>query len=118
MKEHELTLHELDFVPSFQEISVEIAEGEVRDVELHDGSHLRIRKLDRDYDPTNRLSALTAIEAAEKNHEVLTGVLYVNTEKPNFLEMLHIADEPLATMPQSKVRPPKEALDTIMEELR
>src|ERR1700722_923566 len=118
MKEHEEMLHSLDFVPSYEEISVEIAEGEVRDVELHDGSHLRIRKLHRDYDPTSRLAALGAIEEAGKNHEVLTGVLYVNTEKPNFLEMLHLAEEPLATLPQSKVRPRKEALDEIMEELR
>jgi 2-oxoglutarate ferredoxin oxidoreductase subunit beta len=85
---------------------------------LHDGSHLRIRKLDRDYDPTNRLAALAAIEEAEKNHEVLTGVLYVNTEKPNFLELLHLVDEPLATLPQDRVRPPKAALDEIMEELQ
>jgi 2-oxoglutarate ferredoxin oxidoreductase subunit beta len=49
---------------------------------------------------------------------VLTGVLYVNTEKPNFLEMLHLAEEPLATLPQAKVRPGREALDEIMEELR
>jgi len=90
----------------------------VRDIELHDGSHLRIRKLDRDYDPTNRLAALSAIEDAEKNHEVLTGVLYVNTEKPNFLEMLHMVEEPLATLPQSRVRPSPQALDEIMEELR
>jgi 2-oxoglutarate ferredoxin oxidoreductase subunit beta len=118
MKEHEEMLQDLSFVPSFEEISVDIPEGEVRDVELHDGSHLRIRKLDRDYDFTSRLAALTALEDAEKNHEVLTGVFYVNTEKPNFLEMLHLAEEPLATLPQSKVRPPKEALDEIMEELR
>ena len=118
MKEHEAALQELDFVPSYAEITVEIPEGEVRDIELHDGSHLRIRKLHRDYDPTSRLAALSAIEDAEKNHEVLTGVLYVNTEKPNFLEMLHLAEEPLATLPQSKVRPSKEALDEIMEELR
>jgi len=118
MKEHEEMLQDLSFVPSFEEISVEIPEGEVRDVELHDGSHLRIRKLHRDYDFTSRLAALTALEDAEKNHEVLTGVFYVNTEKPNFLEMLHMAEEPLATLPQSKVRPPKEALDEIMEELR
>src|ERR1022692_4450882 len=76
MKEHEEMLQDLSFVPSFEEISVEIAEGEVRDVELHDGSHLRIRKLHRDYDPTSRLSALSALEDAEKKHEVLTGVLY------------------------------------------
>src|SRR4029077_20815009 len=54
MKEHEFMLHELDFVPSYEDISVEIEEGEVRDVQMHDGSHLRIRKLDRDYDPTDR----------------------------------------------------------------
>jgi 2-oxoglutarate ferredoxin oxidoreductase subunit beta len=118
MKTHEMVLHDLDFVPSYEELTVEIPEGEVRDVELHDGSHLRIRKLGRDYDPTNRLSALAAIEDAEKRHEVLTGVLYVNPEKPNFIDQLHMADEPLATLPQSRVRPPREALDQIMEELR
>jgi 2-oxoglutarate ferredoxin oxidoreductase subunit beta len=118
MKEHEEVLHDLDFVPSYEEISVEIAEGEVRDVELHDGSHLRIRKLDRDYDPTNRMAAVLALDEAAKREEVLTGVLYVNTEKPNFLEMLHLAEEPLATLPQAKVRPGNAALDEIMEELR
>ncbi len=118
MKEHEEVLHELDFVPFYEDISVDIPEGEARDVRLHDGSHLRIRKLDRDYDPTNKLAALAALEEAEKNHEVLTGVLYVNTEKPNLLELLHVVDEPLATLPQSKVRPSKQALDEIMEELR
>ena len=51
MKEHEEVLQELDFVPFFEDISVDIPEGEVRDVEMHDGSHLRIRKLDRDFDP-------------------------------------------------------------------
>jgi 2-oxoglutarate ferredoxin oxidoreductase subunit beta len=118
MKDHEEVLHELDFVPAYDEITVEIPEGEVRDVKLHDGSHLRIRKLHRDYDPTQKLAALAAIEDAEKKGEVLTGVLYVNTEKPNFLEMLHLAEEPLATLPEAKVRPPKQALDEIMEELR
>jgi len=85
---------------------------------MHDGSTLRIKKLGRDYDPTVKLNALAALEEAEKREEVLTGVLYVNTEKPNFLEMLNMLDEPLATLPQSKVRPPQEALDEVMEELR
>jgi 2-oxoglutarate/2-oxoacid ferredoxin oxidoreductase subunit beta len=118
MKEHEEVLHEIDFVPSFEDISVEIPEGEVRDVQMHDGSHLRIRKLGRDFDPTNRAAAAAALEEAAKHEEVLTGVLYVNTEKPNFLEMLNMAEEPLATLPQSKTRPPAEALEVIMEELR
>ena len=118
VKDHEEALHELDFVPFYEDLSVEIAEGETRDVQLHDGSHLRIRKLDRSYDPTSRLSALTALEESEGKGEVLTGVLYVNTEKPDFLELLKLIDEPLATLPENRVRPPKAVLDTVMEELR
>jgi len=118
MKEHEAVLQELDFVPAYEEISVEIPEGDVVDVEMHDGSHLRIRKLGRDYDPTNRLAGLKWLEDAEAKGEVLTGVLYVNPDKPMFLDMLHLADEPLATLPESKTRPSREVLEEVLEELR
>jgi 2-oxoglutarate/2-oxoacid ferredoxin oxidoreductase subunit beta len=118
MKEHEEVLHELDFVPSFEDISVEIPEGEVRDVQMHDGSHLRIRKLHRDFDPTDRFGALQALEESEAKGEVLTGVLYLNTAKPTFLELLNLLDDPLATLPTSRTRPPQSVLDEVMEELR
>ena len=58
------------------------------------------------------------LEEAESKHEVLTGVLYVNTSKPTFVEALNLANDPLATLPESKTRPPKSVLDTVMEELR
>src|SRR5690242_2690090 len=118
MKDHEEPLQELDFVPAYEEIDLEMEEGEAMDVQLHDGSHLRLRKLDRDYDPHSKIGALTALEKAEADNEVLTGLLYVNTEKPTFLEMLNMVEEPLATLPESRVRPQKAALDEIMEELR
>jgi 2-oxoglutarate ferredoxin oxidoreductase subunit beta len=118
MKDHEEVLHELDFVPFFQDISVDIPEGEVRDVEMHDGSHLRIRKLDRDFDPTDRFKALQALEESEAKGEVLTGVLYLNTTKPTFLQHLNLTDEPVATLPESRVRPPKAVLEAVMDELR
>jgi 2-oxoglutarate/2-oxoacid ferredoxin oxidoreductase subunit beta len=118
MQEHESVLHELDYVPFFEDISVEIEEGEVRDVRLHDGSHLRIRKLTRDFDPTDRLAASAALEDAETKGEVLTGVLYVNTGKPTFVDMLNLAEEPLATLPESKLRPARIVLDEVMEQLR
>jgi len=118
VKDHEEALHELDFVPFFADISLDIPEGEVRDVEMHDGSHLRIRKLERDYDPTDRLKALARLEEAAAKNEVLTGALYLDTSKPTFFELLNMADEPLATMPQSQTRPPKAVLDEVMEELR
>ena len=118
MKDHEQALHELDFVPHFEDISVDIPEGQVMDVPMHDGSHLRIRKLDRDFDPTDRLAALSALEESEKKGEVLTGVLYVNTQKPTFMELLNIGDEPLGTLPESRTRPGRAVLDQVMEELR
>jgi 2-oxoglutarate ferredoxin oxidoreductase subunit beta len=118
MKDHEQALHELDFVPSYEDISVEIPEGTVQDVELHDGSRLRIHKLGRDYDPTNRIAAATLLEQAETKGEVLTGLLYVNTGKPTFIESLNMSDQPLSLLPESKTRPSKAVLEELMEELR
>ena len=85
---------------------------------MHDGSHLRIRKLGRDFDPTNRLTSLVALEEAEAKGEVLTGVLYVNTSKPTFLEQLNLVEEPIGTLPESRTRPPRVVLEQAMEELR
>jgi 2-oxoglutarate ferredoxin oxidoreductase subunit beta len=118
MKDHEEPLQELDFIPRYEDIAVEIADGEVMDVQMHDGSRLRIRKLHRDYDPSSKLGAIEALELAEAKDEVLTGLLYVNTEKPTFLDMLNMVDDPLATLPDARVRPSREALEQIMEELR
>ena len=118
MKDHEEALQELDFVPYFEDISVDIPEGEVSEVQMHDGSHLRIRKLGRDFDITDRFKALQALEESEAKGEVLTGVLYLNTEKPTFLDLLNLADEPVATLPESRVRPSRAVLDSVMEELR
>ena len=53
-KDHEELLHEISYVPFFEQISVDYKEGEAKDVELHDGSHIRLRKTDNDYDPTNK----------------------------------------------------------------
>jgi 2-oxoglutarate/2-oxoacid ferredoxin oxidoreductase subunit beta len=118
MKEHDEPLHDLDYVPHYQDISVEIPEGVTQEVELHDGSRLRIKKLGRDYDPTDRLRAITALHEATQGGDVLTGVLFVDRTRETLDEMLGMPDEPLATLPESKTRPPKEMLDMVMEELR
>jgi 2-oxoglutarate ferredoxin oxidoreductase subunit beta len=118
IKEHDVLLNQIDFVPFYDDISVEIAEGEMKEVEMHDGSKLRIKKLGREYDPTSKFDALKAIDEAGKKGEVLTGVFYVDTGKPNFMELLNLDEAPLATLPESKVRPPREVLDEAMEELR
>jgi 2-oxoglutarate/2-oxoacid ferredoxin oxidoreductase subunit beta len=118
IKDHEEVLHDLDFVPFYEDISVEIPEGDVMDIPMHDGSHLRIRKLHKDYDPTDRRRALGLLEEADAKGEVLTGILYVDPAKPTFVDLLNLTDEPVATLPQSRVRPSREVLEAVMEELR
>jgi 2-oxoglutarate ferredoxin oxidoreductase subunit beta len=118
MREHDVPLHELDFVPYFEDITVDYEEGEVREVELYDGSRLRLHKLEHDYNPADRLEALRLIHASEKSGEVLTGILYVDNSRETFTELLGLVDEPLGTLDERRVRPPKSALDQIMEELR
>src|SRR5260370_7551294 len=105
MKDHDEVINDVDFVPLYEDMPVEIPEGGVQDVRMHDGSLLRIRKLGRDYDPTNKMDALTALHEADQKGEVLTGVLYVDTSKPTFLHMLNMPHEPLATLPTSKPPP-------------
>jgi 2-oxoglutarate/2-oxoacid ferredoxin oxidoreductase subunit beta len=118
MKDHEEPLHDISFVPSFEEINVEYDPGTTLDVTMHDGSRLRLRKLEEDYDPTNRIQSVKRLMEAHENNEVLTGILYLNAKAPSFIDMLNITDEPLATLPESVVRPGREALEQAMEELR
>jgi 2-oxoglutarate ferredoxin oxidoreductase subunit beta len=117
-KDHDEPLQEINFIPVFEDIAVEYDPGTTVEVIMHDGSRLRLRKLEEDYDPTNRIRAITRLNEAKEQDEMLTGVLYVNTKAPTFIDMLNMTDQPLATLPASVVRPGREVLDQVMEELR
>jgi 2-oxoglutarate/2-oxoacid ferredoxin oxidoreductase subunit beta len=117
MQEHEEAISEVGFVPHFQEIDVEYDPGTTINVEMHDGSHMRLRKLHEDYDPTDRIAATEALMSAHAKDEVLTGVFYIDTKKPSFTQMLNMVDEPLGTLPTERVRPGREVLDDIMQRL-
>jgi len=118
MKDHDEPLQEINFIPAFEDISVEYDPGSTVEVTMHDGSRLRLRKLEEDYDPTDKVRAITRLHQAKEEGSMLTGVLYVNTQAPTFLDMLNITEEPLASLPASRVRPGPEVLEQVMEELR
>jgi 2-oxoglutarate ferredoxin oxidoreductase subunit beta len=118
MKDHEEPLQDINFIPRFEEINVEYDAGATVEVTMHDGSRLRLRKLEEDYDPTNKINAVKRLMESHQNNEVLTGVFYVNPTAPTFIEMLNMTDESLATLPESVTRPGREVLEQIMEELR
>jgi 2-oxoglutarate/2-oxoacid ferredoxin oxidoreductase subunit beta len=118
LQENDEPINEIGFVASFDDIEVDYDSGEVYDVEMHDGSQLRLRKLLADYDPTNKANAVRTLMEAQEKNEVLTGVFYIDTQKPTFLDQLNMVDEPLATLPESLTRPPKSALESLMVNLQ
>jgi len=66
MKDHEEPLHEVSFIPHFEEIDVEYEPGTALDVRMHDGSHLRLRKLEEDYDPRDQGMAMERLHDAHQ----------------------------------------------------
>jgi 2-oxoglutarate ferredoxin oxidoreductase subunit beta len=58
------------------------------------------------------------LHETSRRGEYATGVLYVEPSRDDFMTLLNTVDEPLATLPLEKVRPPREALEEIMESLR
>jgi 2-oxoglutarate ferredoxin oxidoreductase subunit beta len=118
MQENDEPVNDIGFVPSSEEIDVDYDSGQVYDVEMYDGSSLRLHKLHADYDPTDQANAVRTLMEAQANDEVLTGVFYISTGQPTFIEQLNLVDQPLATLPESLAKPPKSTFDSIMARLQ
>jgi 2-oxoglutarate ferredoxin oxidoreductase subunit beta len=112
-REHEEALHEVRYVMPAEEITVEYDEGEVKDVVMHDGSQIQLKKLGKDYDPTDKYAAMRLLEQARDNQQFITGLIYINQARPNLVEQQRLAETPLVELPPEKLRPPREALDKI-----
>ncbi|HEY9784332.1 MAG TPA: 2-oxoacid:ferredoxin oxidoreductase subunit beta [Candidatus Obscuribacterales bacterium] len=117
-RENDVPIHSLGFVPYFEQIQVDYEPGTVKEVTLHDGSRITLKKLDREYDPTDREAARKLIDESRREKQFLTGLIYVDTDEKALQNRLNIAEEPLSTLPDSEVRPSREALAEIMEALK
>lgn len=112
-KEHEVALHELAYVPPAEEIMVDYEEGEAKEVCMHDGSTVILKKLDRDYDPTNRTEAMRILEEANTNSWLITGLIYINNEPPSLVELYNLTDEPLNRLNEDRLRPPRDTIERL-----
>ena len=117
-REHDEPLEDIAFVPFFQDISVDYEPGTTREVRLHDGSRLYLKKLETEYNPTDKLEALRTLHETQRRGAYATGIIYVEPDRDDFLELLNLVDEPLASLSVEKLRPPKAALDEVMNSLR
>ena len=114
-KDHEEPLHEISYIAPRNEIILEreMQEGEVREVAMHDGSTVILKNLEKGYDPTNRYEALRVMEEAQRNNWLVTGLLYVNTAKPNLTSMYNLVDTPLNRLTDVDLRPERAMIDKI-----
>jgi 2-oxoglutarate ferredoxin oxidoreductase subunit beta len=107
-----------DFVEARREITVSYAEGESLEVELHDGSRVVLRKLDRDYDPTDRAQALAYVQERAARNEHVTGLIYLGEGRKDFHARHNTPDAPLNSLPFERLCPGAEALDRILSRYR
>ncbi len=115
-KEHEEPLQEVGFVPRLPEIEVEQKAGQSTRVQLHDGSWITLRALHHDeLNVTDRGSALQLLERARHRDELLTGLIYLDAGRPDFITNLNVTDTPLALLKEDVLRPRPEVLAKIME---
>jgi 2-oxoglutarate ferredoxin oxidoreductase subunit beta len=117
-KEHEDPLHEVGFVPYFEQVEVDYDAGTTKLVELPDGSKITLHKLGHEYDPKDRQAALALLHKANVERLFLTGLLYYDASTPPLTAQMALVDEPLATLPASKLRPSPESLAKVMERFR
>ena len=117
VKDHDFPLHDLGFIQYSEVEDVDIAAGATEHVTFPDGSKVAIKAIHDSYDPTDRFGAMKAIHESMAKGEFLTGLLYINPTQPTLTDVLNLVDEPLATLPESRVKPSAAVLEEIMQGL-
>jgi 2-oxoglutarate/2-oxoacid ferredoxin oxidoreductase subunit beta len=118
VKDHDEPVGEINFVPVFEDITVEYEPGSTQEVTLHDGSKLYLKKIGEAYDPTDKLAAMRLLLETSRRGEFATGLIYVEPDRDDFITQLNLVDDPLATLSLERMRPSRAELHEIMEALR
>ena len=113
-KANEEPLHEISFVPARDEITVEdFEEGTSREVVLHDGSTVVLKKIDKDYDPQDKVQAFKLMIEAEQHDELVTGLIYIKPNVPSMFDLYNLPETPLNRSRPDQMRPPRESMKTV-----
>ena len=107
-----------DFVPPADEIRAAYDEGEAMPVELHDGSKIVFRKVNKNYDPTSRAAAFTFLRDSINASESLTGLLYIDEESGDMHDLSGSVEQPLSKIPYEELNPGNKKLAKLMDRYR
>jgi len=118
VREHNDAVNRLDFMPRREAISAEYAPGSVTEITQHDGSVLRLRKLDADFDPSNRIAAMNYIQEHQARGEIVTGLLYLDPVAHDLHDHLGTVEAPLNRLGEAELCPGSAMLERINASLR
>ncbi len=118
VREHMETTALLDFVPLMREITTSYEAGSVKDLLMHDSSSIRLHKLEKDWDPLDRMSSIIAVQKAKQKGEILTGLLYLDPESSDLHNILKTSDRPLNALTKDELCPGSDALSKLNASLR
>ena len=118
VREHNEAVNRLDFMPARAPITADYPEGEVRDVPLHDGGTIRLRKIDATYDASDKVAAMAYLEARRAAGEVVTGLLYVDPEADDMHAAMQTVAVPLNALQDKDLVPGSAALAAVNASLR
>ena len=118
VREHNEAMDRLDLVPEREEITARAEEGKTVSVRMHDGSLMRLHKLDDTYDPRDSESALTTLRKRYAKGQVVTGLLYIDDEDVDLHKLLGTTDTPLNAVPMGDLCPGNTELAKINKSLR
>jgi len=118
VREHLQSPVAADYIEPRREIAVSYPEGETTTVELHDGSRVVLRKLDREYDPTDRAHASAYVQERSMRNEHVTGLIYIKQGRPDFHDRHQTPDEPINSIPFERLCPGSEKLRAILSRYR
>jgi 2-oxoglutarate ferredoxin oxidoreductase subunit beta len=114
-KQHEVAIHELSYVPPAEDITIEIEPGEAKEVTMHDGSVVVLKKLGREHDPTDRTAAMALLEEANTKQELLTGLIFINLNQPSLDDIYNLPEIALNRLTEERLRPGPESLAKVNE---
>ncbi|MEO8717139.1 MAG: 2-oxoacid:ferredoxin oxidoreductase subunit beta [Burkholderiales bacterium] len=118
VREHNEAVNRLDFWPSRDSITVDYSDGGVIEVPQHDGSIIKLRKLDADYDPSDKINAISHIARAADKGEVLTGLLYLAADAEDLHAHLNTYETPFNRLGEKELCPGSAMLNKINAGMR
>lgn len=117
VKDHDEQIQDVSFIPFYEEIEVDYEPGSTKEVELHDGSRLVLKKLAESHDPTDRIGAIRLLEESRERNQLLTGLVYIDESAEDFATRENLPARPLRDLAEEDLRIGREDFAQLISEL-